>query len=554
MLGVSPNRERLELMGEPRIETWVREAITPIVNDLGRKVHTTGATVMVADPEGTVVDVRGDRGVQRLLASVQSVPGAILAEDAVGTNAIGTAIEEGRGVQICSGEHFIDAFQGFTCSAVPIRHPLKRRIVAVLDITTREDLAGRTIADAVAEAARQMEEALYDRLTARERALLFYYLQEIRNSRYPVVASDGRTIIASDGAVRLLDQSDYPLLWRYVAEVLQTSKSFERDMTLASGRDVVLSATPRYDGGEPAGVVLKLKPLGKAVSASFFGEPMGDPFDDLLGNSRLWREAVELARGASSNELSVCIVGEPGTGKYALARAMALHTGKRFATVECVGVDMRSRRWIAHLQREASSVSLLILRHVDALRPAAREALTALLDSQGLKDTKTISTVRIARGRRNDLGLPQDFLDRLGAVTISLPRLEERIEDIPLLARAFLARNGQSGVRIHPGVLQVLEQAEWPDNIRQLENTLMSALMLVRGSEMTVQHLPRNLITHHALARLSRLQQIELEALRTALAEAGGNRRRAAELLGISRSTLYRKLDSYRLIGINLEI
>lgn len=555
MLGVPPDRTRLEAIGRPHIEAWIREAMSPILDDLGDKVHRTSATVMVADPEGTVVEVRGDREVLRLLESVQPIPGSVLSEDLAGTNAVGTAIEEGTGVQICSGEHFIEAFQTFTCSAIPIRHPLKKNIVAVLDVTTRDTFPSVIGAEVVGEAARQIEKALYERLTARERALLFYYLQELRASRGPVVASDGRTIIASDGAVRLLDHADYAVLWHYVGEVMRLSRSLEQNVRLTSGRDVHLAATPRYDGGEPAGVVIRLRPVpvrpagpGHALAAG------SDVFASLVGQSPAFRQATDLARTAAAEGLAVGILGEPGTGKLSLARALATAAG-RVSVIECMAVDMRSRTWITQVRDTMREAEAVIFRHVEALKEAGRAALLRLFDEAEAQSLpRIIFTACLSpQGKRGNSHRVQDFLSRLAVVTVTLPPLRERREDIPLLARALLeGEHGHPQAQLTPEVLQVLGQARWPGNVRQLKNTLVRALMQARGSEITIHDLPDELITDVVVAKLSRLEQVELEALRDALAEAGGNKVKAAALLGISRSSLYRKLESYRLIGINL--
>src|SRR5438874_1633548 len=87
---------------------------------------------------GAASDVRGEPGVRRQLDAVYPVPGAALSEDLAGTNAIGTAIEEGVGVQVWSGEHFVEAFLGFLCTAIPIRDPLSGKCLAILDLTIRD--------------------------------------------------------------------------------------------------------------------------------------------------------------------------------------------------------------------------------------------------------------------------------------------------------------------------------------------------------------------------------------------------------------------------------
>src|SRR4051812_31792955 len=136
--GVAPDARRLDALHEPRIESRLARAAAPVLAGLSDLIQTTHSAVILADADGIVADVRGDADVRRSLQRVYPVPGGVLSEDLAGTNAIGTAIEEGIGVQVWSGEHLIQAFQGFLCTAVPIRDPLSSRILGVLDLTIRD--------------------------------------------------------------------------------------------------------------------------------------------------------------------------------------------------------------------------------------------------------------------------------------------------------------------------------------------------------------------------------------------------------------------------------
>jgi transcriptional regulator of acetoin/glycerol metabolism len=152
--GVQPDLRVLEVRTEPRLDATVQRVSHAILHHLAQRIYRTRAAVLLTDDRGVIADWSGDGEVRQLLEQVQAVPGAALSEEITGTNAIGTALEEGIGVQICSGEHFIEAFQVFACTAIPIRHPLTNRVLAVLDLTTRAQEISPAVARLVARAAR----------------------------------------------------------------------------------------------------------------------------------------------------------------------------------------------------------------------------------------------------------------------------------------------------------------------------------------------------------------------------------------------------------------
>jgi transcriptional regulator of acetoin/glycerol metabolism len=555
--GVAPDARRLDMLVSPRLEARLQRAAEPVLSGLDILVQSTKAAVILADSDGTVVDVRGEADVQRRLETVYPVPGGVLSEDLAGTNAVGTAIEEGIGVQVWSGEHLVEAFQGFFCTAIPIRDPLSTRVLAVLDLTVRdEDVSphvAKLLARIVMDAAAQVERTLAEQLAAREQALLFHYLQELRK-RYAVIAFDGRTTIASQGALAILEQGDLAALLAYGEESIRGQHALERQVMLTSGRAVQLVASPKFDGGECIGTIVRLKTLSedppRPSARPVALQAERSAFGLLVGQNRAFRQALDLAATALERGLAAYLYGEPGTGKYALAQAMAHSSGGVAATVDCEAADMRGHAWADNLRRQLAGAEVVILRHVDALRPAGQRALAALLDDPTLHPLpRLLATAQRAAPRS---GLVSSLLQRLALLQVRLPPLRERREDVPLLVQALLdAEHAPRRARVSPAAMQALVQADWPANVRQLRHVLHSALAVARGREIGVADLSEQLLAASKRPRLSRLEEAELEELRRALHEARGNRARAAVLLGIGRSTLYRKLDTYRLKGFN---
>lgn len=548
--GVRPDMRTLEVRAEPRLNATVQRVSHAILRYLAGRIYRTRAAVLLTDDRGIIADWGGDGEVRRLLEQVQTVPGAALSEELTGTNAIGTALAEGIGVQICSGEHFIEAFQVFACTAIPIRHPLTNQVLAVLDLTTRAQDISPSVARLVTRAAEAIQERLLEELTAQERALLYHYLQQHRRQRDAIIAFNGYTTISSTAALRMLEQADYAILWPLMEEGLRTSRPFQREIMLVSGQSVRVRVSPKFDGGTPVGIILHIEPLTPPPPKPT-AWPVADPFAHLVGQSPAFRRALDTARAAVNSGLPVLVVGETGSGKYALAEAMAGAIGGRNLTIECAGLadDVQVESWAAQVRAALEQASVVIFRHLDALPEAAQRLLLGLLAQDGI----TPAPRRIATAR-SATHLPRELVDRVTAVQISLPPLRERREDIPLLVQAALGRlQPQRRPRVSCEVLELLSNADWPGNVRQLEHILCSALLAARGWEITIADLPAEFVRDARRTRLARLEQAEIDEIRRALHEAKGNRVKAAAILGISRSTLYRKLDMYRRLGVDLE-
>jgi DNA-binding NtrC family response regulator len=149
----------------------------------------------------------------------------------------------------------------------------------------------------------------------------------------------------------------------------------------------------------------------------------------------------------------------------------------------------------------------------------------------------------------------EDLFYRLNVVDIHLPPLRERLEDLPLLIQHFLARSPHASraQRLSAEALRLLLNYPWPGNVRELENVIERALVLCQGDEITPADLPAHLTgskaqvagLHDALARRCTLADLEREYILLALEWTAGKRTDAADILGIDRKTLYRKLAEY---------
>ncbi len=310
-------------------------------------------------------------------------------------------------------------------------------------------------------------------------------------------------------------------------------------------------------------------------------------YQSLVGKAARMQAVYDMLDRVSASNLPILITGESGTGKELAARA--IHFGgarkdRKFFSenVAAIPATLLESELFGHVRGaftgadrdrkgvfELASGGTLFLDEIgDMSLPLQSKLLRALQEGEirpvGGKDSVKVD-VRIISATNRDLetmmkdGLfREDLYYRLNVVRISIPPLRERKEDIPMLVEHFLDRiaesTGAPRKRMDIGALQLLLRYDWPGNVRELENEIMKLAVLTPLDVITQQDLTSH---RELLDKLTRLEsegeafpsllQTEKRQIERALAEAGGNRARAAELLGISRATIYRKIREYRL-------
>ncbi len=310
----------------------------------------------------------------------------------------------------------------------------------------------------------------------------------------------------------------------------------------------------------------------------------GHGLEPFLGTSPAIRRLEQEAQGVLAASAPIMLVGETGTGKGVLARWLhqqgqrAAEALVEFHCASVTGVDLhhelfgRSSDEGAVGQGTRSGVlesadrGTLVLADVGDLDAGAQAALLRLVSEGRFRrageqrdrrvDVQLISTERReASTLIQESGFRQDLFFRLGALTLALPPLRNRPEDIPALAGELLGRvaaaAGQPTPSLSEGALKILTHHDWPGNIRELRNVLERALLFSGGPSVTEDHLPP-LAARRPRALPDSLVPGTLEAtqrrqIELAMVQARGRVDRAATLLGIPRSTLYQKLKRYQI-------
>ncbi len=314
-----------------------------------------------------------------------------------------------------------------------------------------------------------------------------------------------------------------------------------------------------------------------------------DGFHGILGKSSVMLKVFDLISSAAQSEAPVVIYGESGTGKELIAMAIH-HLGPRpkgpFVRVNCAALSdsLLESELFGHVKGaftgadrtrvgrfEAANGGDIFLDEIGDLPLSTQVKLLRVLQEKEIEkvgDHRPISIdVRILAATNKDLGqlmakgrFREDLYYRIGVIPIHLPPLRERREDIPLLVDAFINRvrlkSGKPIIGISRKALDLLINYDWPGNVRELVNAIEYAFVLCSEEEILPVHLPDQLTHGSPPQPAPRRAEWQLSAagqrdkVIEALTKAAGNRREAAQILGISRTTLWKRIKKY---GIKLE-
>ena len=291
------------------------------------------------------------------------------------------------------------------------------------------------------------------------------------------------------------------------------------------------------------------------------------------------RRLIAVTSRAARTNSPVLISGESGTGKELIARAVhhfSPRATKPFIDVNCAalpehlmeselfGYEKGAFSGAEYLKPgffEGAHTGTLFLDEIGEMDSRMQAKLLRALDGQSYYrlggsrkvtvDVRTIAATNLSLEDAVQSGkFRRDLFHRLDAIHLRVPPLRERIEDIGPLARWFLR---DSDLRLSDEALAVLEDYSWPGNIRELKNCLNKAVLCAAGPEIELGDLPMEILLGPAesVDEAYSLDGLEQQTICRVLAQTGGHQQRAADLLGISRRTLIRKLKLYRSPGAN---
>ena len=370
-----------------------------------------------------------------------------------------------------------------------------------------------------------------------------------------------------------------------------------------SDADVVSNASPIIVDGELFGAVVVFQPVSDILKLmdelkhsntiienlyAQLDQISGShwTFEGLTGQSKPFKAAVEAGRRAARSDAPVLISGESGSGKSLFAQAIhnsSTRKNRPFIIFDCsavpdslqelelFGCEKGAMPGIVRTRLgriELAGEGILFLKEITSLTPYLQNKILELLESGSFKriggDHPIASQVRLIVSAGDNLRLAslkgyfsEELYRRLSQLEIALPPLRKRLDDIPLLVEALMARLnrklGKNVMEVSPRALQELSQYDWPGNISELRNAIERAMVVTDGSVIEYHHLSpyigrlssREAPAIDDIVPLDRMEEMMLKLALTRYGDSLEGKKKAAQALNISLATLYNKLKKY---------
>ncbi|MQA63958.1 MAG: hypothetical protein GEU86_21400 [Actinophytocola sp.] len=513
-------------------------AATPVLDELVTQLQDTALCVALADRHSVIIDTRfTDRRVASALERIGVVLGSTYSEEISGTNSIATPYKTHRGLLVHGEEHFLESLKKFSCYGLPIRHPVTRRIEGVLDITGIMPRANPLFVPLIKHAVQDIEQRLFEGSRRSEQVLLTAFQNAAKQrSRAVVVLGEG-VVLTNPAAVDLLEAADHAML-RSVAPDVLGNRTLVRRLQLASGRAVDLEAH-RIDGTVGTIFQLTSSPWCDGVAIPRRPSPEEPEY-------RVDRQLTHL-RGVRS---PVLISGEPGTGRSHAVRVIA--GGDPVATLDATEVSSAGvGDWATHLHDLASTHDgVIAVEEIQLLPSVLSVRLASLL-------VRTSARFVLTSAPRDTLGPHAASLAASCVSRVDLPPLRRRRDELPSIVQALVRDlRPDDSIRFTPSALAALAAHQWPGNVRELAMVVRHAVEAFPADsaderdpagDITAADLPEAYRSAANARSLTPWEQAEHDAILAALKATAGNKLRAAERLGISRSTLYNRIRAFKI-------
>lgn len=503
----------------------------PVIKQLYEAVKGSGYIIVLTDEAGCILHVTGDDEVLDEAQRLNMVTGAYMAEESIGTNAMGLAIKADRPVQVNATEHFIDVYHRWTCSAAPV-HNLDNEIMGTINLTGHaSDVHPHTLGLVIA--ATQAIESRYESNTIQQQLAEAnqYAFTLMNNLAFGVFAIDMNDEIhwVNDPACRTLNIRRLHLLNRPVAEIFKEWPKVKRKILIGetyldeeghfnvegSVEKFLVNAYPiKTPENEVLGFMLSFREYRRMLNLvnKFAGSHARYTFNDIIGISTPIQTVITYARKVATGPSSVLITGESGTGKEVFAQAIhnaSTRHDSPFIAINCGAISTTlieselfgyedgaftgARKGGRPGKFELADKGTLFLdeigempleMQVKLLRTIQEGSVTRIGADKDIKiDVRIIAATNknlaeeVRKGR-----FRLDLFYRLNVIPLQIPPLRERRDDIRALVKFFLKQKAQSlGKNIpylSPTLMEKILDYQWPGNIRELENFIEKAVLL----------------------------------------------------------------------------
>ncbi|MBL3845523.1 sigma-54-dependent Fis family transcriptional regulator [Bacillus cereus] len=544
----------------------------PQIQNMRKTIDELQMMALLIDPDGYVLSLSGNKQTLQRAKQINFIEGVKWTEAAVGTNAIGTALEIEEAIMISGTEHYSVASHSWSCAAAPI-HNDDGKLIGVLDFSCPIEFSHPYMLGMVTSIAHAIERECSIRVHQNELQLIHRFLDVIDSDEQVVICNHRDVIVSASKRVR--------------ERVCNWSRMKLEDL-MHYGLKTKLEV-PVYSNNRMIGKCIYVK--GNNQVKSFSTSPFinGITFPGVIGTSSAFQHTLEEIKLVSPTDASVYVCGETGVGKEYVARAIHENSPRKngpFIAVNCgslpkelmeselfgyaEGAFTGARRQGYKGKFEQADGGTIFLDEIGEVPPEMQVALLRVLQERTVNpigSSKEIPVnIRIITATHKDLlrlveegKFRQDLYYRLHVYPLYVPSLIERKEDITYFIKHFCKRKNWNVV-FPKSICNQFYQHTWPGNIRELLNVLERIYILSQGREICEKQISFLLQTmmgnQHQLAlqeenktenTLNFREKIQRDSMIEALEKTNGNVSLAAKLLDVPRSTFYKRMQKYKL-------
>jgi transcriptional activator for dhaKLM operon len=575
------------------------------MEDVYQCVQKSGTVIVLTNSIGCVLDLVGDDEVLKIMSEWGAGVGSILSEELIGTSSFGLALAERMPVQVGGPEHFVRQFHVATGAAAPM-FDISGRLLGVLGLVMPIERYHIHSLGLVAAAARAVENQHQSDLLMAEQNSQLTQLNTILSTisdGIMVWNAEHRVVHANHAASQMLGLAAASMVGKsagtlftvpaFVQESIRQRKPLTDVETVMNvGKRMIsylISLDFVFQSSEKLQwiiVTLRSEKKVRKLIQQQVGATASLTLNDIPGDAPQMQRVRNFVRSAAGARASILIRGEVGTGKNALASAVhnasprcegpfvvfaSASIPNELVISDLLGYDETVKNKLISgrpSKFELAQGGTLFFQDVDTLPLEAQAVLFNALELgvvQRLGSQRAVEVeARIIASTSADMetliaqgSFRPDLYYRLSTFTITLPPLRERPRDIPLVTDRILTRfTRQLGyqVSLAPEVMDVFRKYAWPGNIREMEAVLGRAATLAGGGWIALEHIPNHVRLMEAnpqtakpflQVNVSSLREMERETILLMVQMYRGNVSRMAQVLQISRTTLWRKLKDY---------
>ncbi|WP_144611579.1 sigma-54-dependent Fis family transcriptional regulator [Bacillus cereus] len=544
----------------------------PQLQNMRKTIDELQMMALLIDPDGYVLSLSGNQQTLKRAKHINFIEGVKWTEAAVGTNAIGTALQIEEAIMISGTEHYSVASHSWSCAAAPI-HNDDGKLIGVLDFSCPIEFSHPYMLGMVTSIAHAIERECSIRVHQNELHLIHRFLDVIDSDEQVVICNHRDVIVSASKGIR---------------ERVSNWSRMKLEDLMQYGLKSKLEV-PAYSNDRMIGkcIYVKENKQGNVFSTSTFIN--GITFPGVIGTSNAFQHTLEEIKLVSPTDASVYVCGETGVGKEYVARAIHENSPRKngpFIAVNCgslpkelmeselfgyaEGAFTGARRQGYKGKFEQADGGTIFLDEIGEVPPEMQVALLRVLQERTVTpigSSKEVPVnIRIITATHKDLlrlveegKFRQDLYYRLHVYPLYVPSLIERKEDIPYFIQHFCERKNWNVV-FPKSICNQFSQHTWPGNIRELLNVLERIYILSQGREICEKQISFLLQTmmgnQHQLAlqaenktglTLNFREKIQRDSMIEALEKTNGNVSLAAKLLDVPRSTFYKRMQKYKL-------